>query len=99
MQEIAAGTLSIPHTGLLVARFGELDQRLAALMALDIPALIDHFFPDGNAETASIRQTGSIGGAQCDHYEGEFLNELRAVITQPELPGSQGAARRIMSLR
>jgi superfamily I DNA/RNA helicase len=28
----------------------------------------------------------------------EFLDELRAVITQPELPGSQGAAVRIMSL-
>ena len=28
----------------------------------------------------------------------EFLDELRAVITQPELPGSQGNSVRIMSL-
>jgi DNA helicase-2/ATP-dependent DNA helicase PcrA len=97
LQEIAAGTLSIPHTGSLVARFGELNQRLAALIALDIPALIDTLFPDANAETASIRQTALLVAPNVTTTN-EFLNELRAVITQPELPGSQGAAVRIMSL-
>jgi DNA helicase-2/ATP-dependent DNA helicase PcrA len=97
LQEIAAGTLNIPHTGSLVARFGELNQRLTALMTLDIAALIDTLFPDGNEDTASIRQTALLVAPNVTTTK-EFLDELRAVITQPELPGSQGAAVRIMSL-
>ena len=54
LQDIATGTLNIPHTGSLVARFNELNQRLTALTALNIPTLIDTLFPDGNPETTSI---------------------------------------------
>jgi superfamily I DNA/RNA helicase len=97
LQEIAVGTLNIPHTGSLVTRFNDLNQRLTALVALDIPALIDTLFPGGNAETASIRQTALLVAPNVATTK-EFLDELRAVITQPELPGSQGAAVRIMSL-
>jgi superfamily I DNA/RNA helicase len=97
LQDLAAGTLKLPHTGSLVARFNELNTRLTALMAQNIPTLIDTLFPDGHPDSASIRQaalqvTPNVNTTQ------ELLDELRTVITQPELPGSQGASVRIMSL-
>lgn len=95
--DLAAGTLKLPHTGPLVARFNELNARLAALMAHDVPMLIDALFPDGNPDTASIRQT-ALQVAPNVQTPQEFLDDLRVVITQPELPGSQGTAVRIMSL-
>jgi DNA helicase-2/ATP-dependent DNA helicase PcrA len=67
------------------------------LAALDIPALIDALFPEGNPETESIRQTALVVAPTVATTK-EFLEELRAVITQPELPGSQGTSVRIMSL-
>lgn len=97
LQNMLAGTLRIAHTGSLVARFAELNQRLNALTTLDIPALIDALFPDGNAECASIRQTALLVAANGSNAKA-FLDELRVIITQPELPGSQGNAVRIMSL-
>jgi DNA helicase-2/ATP-dependent DNA helicase PcrA len=97
MQDIADGTLQIAHTGSLVARFNELNQRLSALTTLDIPTLINTLFPDGNLETASIRQIALLVEPTVTTTK-EFLDELRSVITQPELPGSQGNSVRIMSL-
>jgi DNA helicase-2/ATP-dependent DNA helicase PcrA len=97
LQDIAGGTRKINYTGSLVARFNELNQRLTDLAALDIPGLIDALFPDGTPETASIRQTALLVAPTLATTK-EFLEELRAVITQPELPGSQGNSVRIMSL-
>jgi DNA helicase-2/ATP-dependent DNA helicase PcrA len=97
LQDIANGTLKINYSGSLVARFNELNQRVTDLAALDIPGLIDALFPDGNPETASIRQTALLVAPTLATTK-EFLEELRAVITQPELPGSQGNSVRIMSL-
>ena len=97
MQEIADGTLKISYTGSLVARFSDLNQRLGALGTLDIPGLVDALFPDGVPEMASLRQSAlliapTVGTAA------DLLEELRVVIMQPELPGSQGNSVRIMSL-
>jgi hypothetical protein len=60
LRSIANGTLKIPYTGSLIPRFNELNARLAALAPLDIPGLIDALFPDGNPETASVRQTALV---------------------------------------
>jgi DNA helicase-2/ATP-dependent DNA helicase PcrA len=97
LESIVAGTLKIPHTASLVPRFDALIQRLAALLQLGIPDLIDKLFPTGNDETESIRQTALIVAPTVNATE-EFLAELRSVITQPELPGSTGNSVRIMSL-
>lgn len=97
LESIVAGTLKIPHTAQLVPRFNDLTQRLAALLPLGIPDLIDALFPSGNPETESIRQTALFVAPNVNTTE-EFLAELRAVITQPELPGSTGSSVRIMSL-
>jgi superfamily I DNA/RNA helicase len=97
MQYIAAGSLKVPYTGPLVTRFNELNQRLNALTALDTPQLIDALFPDGNPAVASIRQTALLVQPNVTTNK-EFLDELRSVIMQPELPGSLGNSVRIMSL-
>jgi superfamily I DNA/RNA helicase len=97
LQDVVDGKLKIAHTGSLAVRFSELNQRLATLKALDIPGLIDALFPDGNAETVSVRHTALLVAPNVSTTK-ELLDELRVVITQPELPGSQGTAVRIMSL-
>jgi len=97
LQAVADAKLQIKYTASLVPRFNDLNQRLAGLAGLDIPGLIDALFPDANPETASIRQTALVVAPTVATPK-EFLDELRAVITQPELPGSQGNSVRIMSL-
>jgi hypothetical protein len=61
------------------------------------PLTAGALFPDGNPETASIRQTALVVAPTVGTIK-EFLEELRAVITQPELLGSQGNSVRIMRL-
>jgi len=97
LQAVADGKLKIAYTASLVPRFTDFNQRLAGLAALDIPGLIDALFPDANSETASIRQTALVVAPTVATTK-EFLDEIRAVIMQPELPGSQGNSVRIMSL-
>jgi len=97
MQDVVNGALKLPHTQTLAARFNELQNRLAAIMVLDVPTLIDTLFPAGNEEVASIRQIALLVAPNVVNTK-ELLEELRIAITQPELPGSQGNAVRIMSL-
>jgi DNA helicase II / ATP-dependent DNA helicase PcrA len=92
-----AGTLTIPYSAPLVARFNLLNQRLTALMVMDIPTLINELFPEGNEDVATIRQI-ALTIAPNVNTSAEFLDELRTAITQPQLPGSGGNAVRIMSL-
>jgi hypothetical protein len=82
LQDVADGKLKIPYTASLLPRFTDLTKRLAALAALDIPALIDALFPDAEPGTASIRQTALVVAPTVATRK-EFLDELRAVITQP----------------
>jgi len=94
---IAAGTINLPYTGALAARYQQLQQRLATLMPLGIPELVDALFPNGNAEAAAARQAALLIVPNVQTPR-ELLDELRTDITQPELPGTQGPSIRIMSL-
>jgi DNA helicase II / ATP-dependent DNA helicase PcrA len=97
LQALANNTLQLPYTAPLIGRFAQLEQRLAALMPMDIPELVDSLFPDNNQDTAAVRQVALLiaPNVQTPH---ELLDELRTDITQPELPGTQGTPIRIMSL-
>jgi DNA helicase-2/ATP-dependent DNA helicase PcrA len=97
LNAIIAGNLKLPHTGALVARYQQLQQRLAVLMPLGIPELVDALFPAGNADCASARQAALLIAPNVQTQQ-ELLDELRTDITQPELPGTQGQSIRIMSL-
>jgi DNA helicase-2/ATP-dependent DNA helicase PcrA len=97
LRALAAGSFQLPYCGSLASRFTQLENRLAALRLLDIPELVDGFFPDGNQDVAPIRQLALVVAPDVVGI-GEFLDALRVAITQPELPGPQGNAVRIMSL-
>ena len=45
LQALTSNTLKLPYTAPLVTRFALLEQRLAALMPMDIPTLVDSLFP------------------------------------------------------
>jgi hypothetical protein len=53
---MAAGNLTIPYCQPLVDRFNLLNQRLAQLIAMDVPQLIDELFPAASEGVATIRQ-------------------------------------------
>src|SRR5262249_13906066 len=97
LEAMVAGNLQLPYTAALVARYQQLQQRLAALMPLDIPDLVDALFPNGNPETGAVRQAALVIVPNVQTQR-EPLDELRTDITQPELPGTQGPSVRIMSL-
>ena len=97
LDAMVAGNLNLPYTGALVARYQQLLQRLAALMPLGTPALVDTLFPSGNSDVAAVRQAALLIVPNVQTPR-ELLDELRSDITQPELPGTQGPAIRIMSL-
>ncbi len=97
LDALAAGTLRLAYTGPLVNRFTELQQRLAVLLPMDVPQLIDSLFADGNPDLALIRQIALLVAPNVANIR-EFVSELRVAVTQPELPGPQGNAVRIMSL-
>ncbi len=89
--------MNLPYTADLVVRYQYLQQRLTTLAAMDVPQLIDALFPDGNPDSADVRQAALLIAPSVQTPR-ELLNELRTDITQPELPGRQGQSIRIMSL-
>lgn len=97
LQALSIGNLQLLYAGALATRFSQLQQRLTTLMPMDIGALVDSLFPDGNSETIAARQIALLIAPNVQTPQ-ELLNELRTDITQPELPGTQGNAVRIMSL-
>jgi DNA helicase II / ATP-dependent DNA helicase PcrA len=97
LQALAAGTLQIPHTGPLVTRFNELQQRLAMLQQLNTQQLIETLFPDANINVATLRQAALLIATNAQKAS-DLLTGLRTAITQPELPGTHGTCVRIMSL-
>lgn len=97
LEQLLRGTLQLPYTAPLVTRFDLLQQRLATLGAMDISQLIDELFPNGDDDVATVRQIALLIAPNVQTPV-ELLSELRVAVIQPELPGTQGNAVRIMSL-
>lgn len=97
LEQLSVGALQIPYTAPLVTRFSLLQERLRLLPGLTIQQLIDDLFPDGEIELATVRQAALLIAPKVQTPD-ELLSELRVAITQPELPGTEGNAVRIMSL-
>ena len=64
---------------------------------MNLSMIVDALFPPGDADVASVRQVALLIVPNVQTPK-ELLDELRTNITQPELPGTQGTAVRIMSL-
>lgn len=106
LEQIAAGNLSLPHTGGIVVAFNDLVAELDALEALpDLASIVDELFPAGQIATRDIRQLSLDILAEMDMEEGidgadinsEFLSRLQEAINQPDIP-SEIQDVRIMSL-
>jgi DNA helicase-2/ATP-dependent DNA helicase PcrA len=97
MQALVAGTLNIPHIPTLRTQFVGLTQRLNALQNAPLQDVVDNVFPPNVPACAEVRVLALAAMANVENVEG-LLEELRLLITQPEIPGSQGTSVRIMSL-
>lgn len=96
LERLASRDLTIPHTGPLVERFGELRRRLGELAPVRGQALVDALFPGDRDWTAPIRSLAST--IERDEFNAQELREtLRIGITQPELPTDVDYVR-VMSL-
>lgn len=94
---VVAGAISIPHIAALRARFTALTQRLAALQNATVLQVVDDIFPAAVPACADVRALALAALPNAANAT-ELLDELRVLVTQPEIPGSQGNAVRIMSL-
>jgi DNA helicase II / ATP-dependent DNA helicase PcrA len=97
VEQLAAGTLKLPHTSPLLARHEALKARLATLPGLQGLDLVNALWPAMNEDTRTVLLAAQTI-ATTNPEPAELLAKLRDVITQPELPGSDGDVIRVMSL-
>jgi len=97
MQGVVAGTVRIPYIATLRTRFTALSQRLGALQNAPLQAVVDDVFPANAPACADVRVLALAAMTNAADAK-ELLEELSVLITQPEIPGSQGNSVRIMSL-
>jgi DNA helicase II / ATP-dependent DNA helicase PcrA len=96
LDSLMAGTLRIPHTAAIIARYFELGSRLRAVQDLQGQALVDVLFP-ATADCDEIREIAANAVATSENIE-ELLDRIRSLVTQPELPDDHSQVVRVMSL-
>jgi superfamily I DNA/RNA helicase len=99
LEQLAAGTIRINHTGNIVAAFNELVRDLRALEALpNIQAVIDDLFPAADDRVRDLRDLAVRVLAEVGEGDArEWLSQLSQAINRPEIP-SEVQEVRIMSL-
>jgi len=96
LEQLSAGTLTIPNTSELVNRYRELETRLVELNGLQGRDLISALFPEGEEWAETFRLYADVDGeVDCD--SSTLLERLRSKIVQPELPTDVEYVR-VMSL-
>jgi DNA helicase II / ATP-dependent DNA helicase PcrA len=98
LEALAAGTIIIPHTSPLVAKYRELNAELEALGGLGVGAVVDTVLPSSESESwaAALRFFALQGGLE-GLTVASLVERLRERITQPELPEDSDCVR-LMSL-
>jgi len=97
MDQLAAGSLSLPYTASVVDRYRTLLARLGELDGLTGLDLVNALWSEGNPECRDIRLLATSIAFRIPEPS-DLLDELRTAITQPELPGSDGDIIQVMSL-
>jgi len=95
LEQLAGGTVSLPHTAPVVERFRLLQQRLAALGGLQGGQLVDAVFPAGETWAEPMRSVAA--GIDEDADPAALLDVVQRGVTQPELPTDVDYVR-VMSL-
>jgi len=97
MLGVVSGAVKIPYITTLRTRFVALTQKLTALQNEPLQDVVDAVFPANVRNCADVRVLALAAMTNAANVK-ELLEELRVLIIQPEIPGSQGNAVRIMSL-
>jgi superfamily I DNA/RNA helicase len=101
MARIKAGELKVPWTHQAVARWDELETRLAEIAPLgdDLEALIDALLPAGDEDLDPLRSAALLALGSRDEAAplADFPMAVRYAISQPEVPFDASYVR-IMSL-
>jgi superfamily I DNA/RNA helicase len=95
LEQLAAGTLTLPRAEAVIARFRLLQTRLSSAAGLRGTDLIDAVFPSTADWAAQIRV--SVASAEPESEPGDLLETIQRAITQPELPTDVDYVR-VMSL-
>ncbi len=95
LEQLSAGTVTLPRTEPVVARYRLLQQRLAAIDGLQGMYLVDAVFPVAEAWAAPIRDLATT--FEDDGEPTALLEMVQRGVTQPELPTDVDYVR-VMSL-
>ena len=95
LEALESGTLTIPRTGLLVAKYIEIKQRISTLGGLSPAELVDQLFPEDEDALTILREIALLGMSGCDDAA-SLYEYMRVRITNPEV-ANEGEVR-IMSL-
>lgn len=99
LDEILSGSLGVPGTAKLVARYRAVVARLRGLHGLSTEDLVDALFPEGNQGTRLLRESVVPMLEQEEEIApATLLERLRNLITQPEMPENADFVR-VMSLQ
>jgi DNA helicase-2/ATP-dependent DNA helicase PcrA len=96
LQELSAGTLSLPYSRPLVDRFARLTEELGAIDGLQGFTLLDRLFPADQDWSRPVREVTNLK-INDEMNATELLDIIRTQVTQPEKP-DEGDFARIMSL-
>jgi superfamily I DNA/RNA helicase len=96
LEEIGSANLVLPGTHRLVSRFRMLERELANLVGLAGVDLITAWLPPGNTDLDELRAI-ALQVLQTTQDPTRIFEQVRYLITQPELPESPDSVR-VMSL-
>ena len=96
LEKLIAGTLTLPHTRYLVARFTVLKAEIARRSALRGQALLDAALPSAEEWAAPLAEIAN--DIEDENYDAEDLADaIRRNVSQPEMPTNVDYVR-VMSL-
>jgi len=94
---LETGTVAIPRTAPLVARWKELNAALAPLAALKGLDLVRAIWPQSDESCDDIRLMAEAAAVKVPDAP-QILEQIRQDVTQPYLPDSESDVIRVMSL-
>lgn len=96
MEKLVNGTLTLPYTGYIVARFQELKARMANLMGIVGQPLVEAIFPSAEAWTGPFAEI--VASIEEDDFGPEKLADaIKRSVSQPDMPTDVDYIR-VMSL-
>ena len=96
LKELAGGTLKLPHTTYIVARFQQLQTQIAALSGLKGKQLVDAILPSTETWAAALAEIGA--NIEPEDFDSKTLvDTIRRHVSQPDMPTDVDYVR-VMSL-